>query len=135
MKNILFLSLIVLSGCSQNVANFALVSTKSSNLNNKYESIGQIDGVDIAYIVVVLPLGTPRIDKAVNNALFTNNADYITNTTINIESFYFPYVGGYSRYKVKGEGWRIVDGAVPPGDKIPSKIKGYKPETGEPIYE
>ena len=135
LKNFLFLLLIIFSGCSQNIANFALVSTKTSSLNNEYESLGQIEGVDIVYIVIVVPLGTPRIDRAVNNALLTNNADYITNTTINIESFYFPYIGGYSRYKVKGEGWRVVSGGVSPENKFQKKIKGYKPETGEPIFE
>ena len=135
MKNFLFLSLIILSGCSQNIANFALISTKSSNLNNEYESIGQIEGLDNIYIIIFVPLGTNRIDKAVNNALLTNNADYITNTTITFESFYFPYIGGYSRYRVKGEGWRVADGGGPPIDKSPRTIKRYSPETGEPIYE
>jgi len=135
IKKYLFISLIILSGCSQNIANFTLVSTESTNLDNEYESIGQIEGVDIAYIIVVIPTGTPRIDEAVKNALLTNNADYITNTVIKIESFYFPYIGGYSRYKVKGEGWRMIDNVMPPTAQPLRKIKGYKPETGEPIYE
>ena len=135
MKKYLFISLIILSGCSQNIANFTLVSTESTNLDNEYESIGQIEGVDIAYIIVVIPTGTPRIDEAVKNALLTNNADYITNTVIKIESFYFPYIGGYSRYKVKGEGWRMIDNVMSPAIQPLRKIKGYKPETGEPIYE
>ncbi len=112
-----------------------MVSTESTNLDNEYESIGQIEGVDIVYIIVVIPTGTPRIDEAVKNALLTNNADYITNTVIKIESFYFPYIGGYSRYKVKGEGWRMIDNVMPRVAQPLRKIKGYKPETGEPIYE
>ena len=135
MKKYLFISLIILSGCSQNIANFTLVSTESTNLDNEYESIGQIEGVDIVYIIVVIPTGTPRIDEAVKNALLTNNADYITNTVIKLESFYFPYIGGYSRYKVKGEGWRMIDNVMPRVAQPLRKIKGYKPETGEPIYE
>ena len=43
----------ILSGCSQNIANFTLVSTESTNLDNEYESIGQIEGVDIAYMQYV----------------------------------------------------------------------------------
>ena len=135
MKNFLLVSFIILSGCSQNIANFTLVSTESTNLDNEYESIGQIEGVDNAYIIVVIPTGTPRIDEAVKNALLSNNADYITNTVIKLESFYFPYIGGYSRYKVKGEGWRIIENVMPPVAQPLRKIKGYKPETGEPIYE
>ena len=91
MKKYFFISLIILSGCSQNIANFTLVSTESTNLDKEYESIGQIEGVDIVYIIVVIPTGTPRIDEAVKNALLTNNADYITNTVIKLESFYFNF--------------------------------------------
>ena len=39
MKKYLFISLIILSGCSQNIANFTLVSTESTNLDKEYESI------------------------------------------------------------------------------------------------
>jgi len=135
VKKYLFISLLILSGCSQNVANFTLISTESTNLDNKYESIGQIEGVDMVYIIIIIPTGTPRIDEAVKNTLLTNNADYITNTVIKFESFFIPYIGGYSRYKVNGEGWRMIDNVVPPVVQPLRKIKGYKPETGEPIYE
>jgi len=106
MKNYLFLSLIILSGCSNNIANFSMVSTTSKNFDNEYESIGQIEGEDIAHVIIILPTGKIRIDKAVDNTLLTNGADYITDTVIEIENFYLPYVYGYSKYKVKGEGWR-----------------------------
>ena len=106
MKNYLFLSLIIISGCSNNIANFSIVSTKSTNFDNEYESIGQIEGVDIAYIIIFIPTGTPRIDEAVNNALLNNSADYLTNTVVKNEMFYLPYVFGYNKLKAKGEGWR-----------------------------
>ena len=135
MKIFLFISLIILSGCSQNIANFTLVSTELTNLDNEYKSIGQIEGVDIDYIIIAFPTGTPRIDEAVKNALSTNNADYMTSTVIKLETFYFPYIGGYTRYKVKGEGWRMIDNVMPRVAQPLREIKGYKPETGEPIYE
>ena len=106
MKNYLFLSLIIISGCSNNIANFSMVSTKSTNFDNEYESIGQIEGEDIAHVIIILPTGKIRIDRAVDNTLLTNGADYITDTVIEIENFYLPYFYGYSKYKVKGEGWR-----------------------------
>lgn len=106
MKHYLFLSLVILSGCSNNIANFSMVSTTSTNFDNEYESIGQIEGEDIAHIIIILPTGKIRIDRAVDNTLLTNGADYITDTVIEFENFYLPYVYGYSKYKVKGEGWR-----------------------------
>ena len=110
MKHFIPLLILLLSGCaSQHIANFSLVSTKQTNLNNQYESIGSIEGADIAYLIFIIPTGTVKIDNAVNNTLLSNNVDYITNTVITRESFYFPYIGGYQKYKVKGEGWRKID--------------------------
>jgi hypothetical protein len=134
MKRFLPLLIVFLSGCGhQHIANFSLVSTKATNLNNQYESIGSIEGADIAYIIFIIPTGTVKIDNAVNNTLLSNNADYITNTFISRESFYFPYIGGYQKYKVKGEGWRKIDKVKEFETEQIRKIKEFDPETGEPI--
>ena len=134
MKCFLPLLIVFLSGCGhQHIANFSLVSTKQTNLNNQYESIGSIEGADIAYIIFIIPIGTVKIDNAVNNTLLSNNADYITNTFISRESFYFPYIGGYQKYKVKGEGWRKIDKVKEFETEQIRKIKEFDPETGEPI--
>jgi hypothetical protein len=83
MKRFLPLLIVFLSVCGhQHIANFSLVSTKATKLNNQYESIGSIEGADIAYIIFIIPTGTVKIDNAVNNTLLSNNADYITNTFI-----------------------------------------------------
>jgi hypothetical protein len=134
MKRFLPLLIVFLSGCGhQHIANFSLVSTKATKLNNQYESIGSIEGADIAYIIFIIPTGTVKIDNAVNNTLLSNNADYITNTFISRESFYFPYIGGYQKYKVKGEGWRKIDKVKEFETEQIRKIKEFDPETGEPI--
>ena len=134
MKRFLPLLIVFLSGCGhQHIANFSLVSTKATNLNNQYESICSIEGADIAYIIFIIPIGTVKIDNAVNNTLLSNNADYITNTFISRESFYFPYIGGYQKYKVKGEGWRKIDKVKEFETEQIRKIKEFDPETGEPI--
>ena len=134
MKCFLPLLIVFLSGCGhQHIANFSLVSTKATKLNNQYESIGSIEGADIAYIIFIIPIGTVKIDNAVNNTLLSNNADYITNTFISRESFYFPYIGGYQKYKVKGEGWRKIDKVKEFETEQIRKIKEFDPEVGEPI--
>ena len=81
-----------------------MVSTKATNFDNEYKSIGQIKGVDIAYIIIFIPTGTPIIDEVVNNALLNNSADYLTNTVVKNEMFYLPYVFGYNKLKAKREG-------------------------------
>jgi len=44
MKNYLFLSLIIISGCSQNLGNLSIVSTQPTTLSSEYESVGSIQG-------------------------------------------------------------------------------------------
>ena len=108
MKYSLIIFFLIIFGCSQNIANLTLVSTKSTDLSSKYESIGQIEGSDVSHIIVIIPTKlAPRIDKAVDNALINNNADYLTNAIVKSESFYIPYVYGFNKYKVIGEGWKL----------------------------
>ena len=65
-----------------NLGTFSLVSTLKNDLDEEYESIGQIEGKDTQYMFLGVPTGTPRIDYAVNDALINNNAVYMTNTSI-----------------------------------------------------
>ena len=135
MKYFLIVLLLIFLGCSQNIANFTIVSTKSTNLDNKYESIGQIEGYDITYIITFIPLGrAPRMDEAVANTLLNNGADYLTNTVVKSEVFFLPYIFGYNKIEVEGEGWRIIDEKLVPETQIKRRIIRFNPNTGEPIY-
>ena len=134
MKYFLVVLLLIFSGCSQNLANFTIVSTKSTNLDNKYESIGQIEGYDITYIITIIPLGKTRMDEAVANTLLNNGADYLTNTVVKSELFFLPYIFGYNKIKVEGEGWRMIDEKLAPNTQTKRKIIRFNPDTGESIY-
>lgn len=135
MKYFLVVLLLIFSGCSQNIANFTIVSTKSTNLDNKYESVGQIEGYDITYIITIIPLGrAPRMDEAVANTLLNNGADYLTNTVVKSEVFFLPYIFGYNKIEIRGEGWRIIDEKLVPETQIKKRIIRFNPDTGEPIY-
>ena len=128
MKKYLFISLIILSGCSQNIGNLSIVSTRPTNISNEYESIGIIQGKSTIYYFQADKM--PRINEPIQNALNISGADLITNATFELKTY--PYM---KIIKVKGEGWVLkkVDNIIETQRK--NKILEYDPETGEPIYE
>ena len=100
-KNIILILAVLYFGCSQKIANFTVVSTNRYEQNMNYESIGIIEGIDRLYIIIFIPTkGKIYIDYAVEDALNKNNAEYLTDASIKMNNFYFPYIGGYSEYKV-----------------------------------
>ncbi|MDP6201849.1 MAG: hypothetical protein QF616_06435 [Candidatus Marinimicrobia bacterium] len=127
MKKYLFISLIILSGCSQNIGNLSIVSTRPTNISNEYESIGIIQGKSTIYYFQADKM--PRINDPIQNALNISGADLITNATFELKTY--PYM---KIIKVKGEGWVLKkDNIIETQRK--NKILEYDPETGEPIYE
>ena len=128
MKKYLFISLIILSGCSQNIGNLSIVSTRPTNISNEYESIGIIQGKSTIYYFQADKM--PRINEPIQNALNISGADLITNATFELKTY--PYM---KIIKVKGEGWVLKkdDNIIETQRK--NKILEYDPETGEPIYE
>ena len=128
MKKYLFISLIILSGCSQNIGNLSIVSTRPTNISNEYDSIGIIQGKSTIYYFQADKM--PRINEPIQNALNISGADLITNATFELKTY--PYM---KIIKVKGEGWVLKkdDNIIETQRK--NKILEYDPETGEPIYE
>ena len=128
MKKYLFISLIILSGCSQNIGNLSIVSTQKTNISNEYESIGIIQGESTIFYFQADKM--PRINEPIQNALNISGADLITNATFELKTY--PYM---KIIKVKGEGWvKKNDGNIIETQRK-KKIVEYDPETGEPIYE
>ncbi len=100
MKNFLLLSLIILSGCSQNIGNLSIVSTQPTSISNEYESIGLIRGESKIFMAAADKM--PRINDAIQNALFVSGADLITNATFELETFAFILIT--KKLVVTGEG-------------------------------
>ena len=124
----LFISLIILSGCSQNIGNLSIASTRPTNISNEYESIGLIRGENTIFVADANKM--PRINDPIQNALNISGADLITNATFELETYPFMKI-----LKVKGEGWvKKNDGNIIETQRK-KKIIEYDPETGEPIYE
>ena len=87
MKKYLFISLIILSGCSQNIGNFSIVSTRPTNISNEYKSIGLIRGEKTIFASSADKM--PRINDPIQNALNISGADLITNASFELETYLF----------------------------------------------
>ena len=128
MKNFLLLSLIILSGCNQNLGNLSIVSTQPTSISNEYESIGPIQGEST--IIASSAYKMPMINDAIQNALFVSGADLITNATFELETYLW-----YKKIIVTGEGWVKKKEGNNIETQREKKIIEYDPATGEPIYE
>ncbi len=128
MKKYLFISLIILSGCSQNIGNLSIVSTRPTSISNEYESIGLIQGENTIYMVPADKM--PRINDPIQNALNISGADLITNASFELETYLF-----FKIIKVTGEGWVKKTEGNTIETQTQKKIIEYDPGTGEPIYE
>ena len=128
MKKFLLISSIILSGCSQNIGNLSIVSTRPTNISNEYESIGLIRGESKIFMAAADKM--PRINDPIQNALNISGADLITNASFELETYPF-----FKIIKVTGEGWvkKKEDNIIE--TQRQKKIIEYDPETGEPIYE
>ena len=128
MKKYLFISLIILSGCSQNIGNLSIVSTRPTNISNEYESIGLIQGESTMFASSADKM--PRINDPIQNALNISGADLITNASFELETYLF-----FKIIKVTGEGWVKKTEGNTIETQTQKKIIEYDPGTGEPIYE
>ncbi len=65
-----------------------------------------VTGKDEQYNIVVFPIGTFRLDKAVENALNNEDAIYLTNAEIKTKGWVIPGIYGDFRFEVTGTAWR-----------------------------
>ncbi|MBT6711704.1 MAG: hypothetical protein HOB22_08325 [Candidatus Marinimicrobia bacterium] len=128
MKKILLISSIILSGCSQNIGNLSIVSTRPTNISNEYKSIGLIRGEKTIFVSSADKM--PRINDPIQNALNISGADLITNASFELEFYLF-----FKIIKVTGEGWVKKTEGNTIETQTQKKIIEYDPATGEPIYE
>ena len=126
IKLYLFLS-ILLTGCSTNIAKLSIVSTipDLDLKDSSYVDIGTVVGEDKSIIIIFIPTGISKVDRAITNTLINNKIEFLTDVSIDNTSFWIPYIYGESKITVKGIGWRKSS-----NKKIPII---YDPKTGEII--
>ena len=105
MKNYFLSFLIILSGCSQNIGNLSIVSTRPMEIDERYESVGLIEGK--SELVTSSSNKMVNIDKAIDNALTLFEADLITDVTLELTTSIIFMTR--RKLTVTGEGWKIKE--------------------------
>ena len=105
MNNYFLSFLIILSGCSQNIGNLSIVSTRPVEIDERYESIGLIEGK--SELVTSSSNKMVNIDKAIDNALTLFEADLITDVTLELTTS--TIFMNRRKLTVTGEGWKIKE--------------------------
>ena len=105
MNNYFLSFLIILSGCSQNIGNLSIVSTRPVEIDERYESIGLIEGK--SELVTSSSNKMVIIDKAIDNALTLFEADLITDVTLELTTS--TIFMNRRKLTVTGEGWKIKE--------------------------
>ena len=103
MKNYFLSFFIILTGCSQNIGNLSIVSTKPMEINERYESVGLIEGK--SELVTSSSHKIVNVDEAIDNALTLFEADLMTDVTLELTTSTIFMTR--RKLTVTGEGWKI----------------------------
>lgn len=104
--SLIVLSLLALTGCTTRLTDFTIISTKNIDLSRGAEftrSDKRIEGEDTKHIIIFIPTGIPSPKEAADKAIeSTPGAVALLDGVLEHEWFYFPYIFGYTTYRVKG---------------------------------
>tara|TARA_Y100001935_G_C17156180_1_gene432932 strand:+ start:272 stop:604 length:333 start_codon:yes stop_codon:yes gene_type:complete len=107
-KTFLFLFLLLFTACSTRVADFTIISTRNIDMDGNYELVeSKVKGKDVTPIIAYIPLGSPSIEDAIDDALDSVDGDIMTDVTVRSNVLWFIYFGTYT-YVVVGDVWKKV---------------------------
>lgn len=115
MKKLLVVSVLsagaFLSGCSQRVLDFTVVSSKNVDLSKGADfkrGTTRVRGEDKRDIIVFIPTGHPSAKEAMDRAIESvPGAVALTDGVITTSSWWIPYI--YGQTKVEVEGTPLID--------------------------
>jgi hypothetical protein len=88
------------------MTDFTIISTKNIELSRGAEFVrspDRIEGIDRKHIIIFIPTGIPNAKEATDQAIeSTPGCVALLDGVLEQEWFYFPYVYGYSLYRIKG---------------------------------
>lgn len=104
---ILLFFALFLAGCTTNLGDFTLLTSKNINLSDfstekAEKTTEQAYGEDCAHIIFFIPTGVPNLKETVDRALESKNAYMLTNARIKHFFFWIPYIYGQVKYEVRG---------------------------------
>lgn len=92
----------LLSGCTTRLGDFTIVSTKNYERNVEYRNVGRMEGKDKVLIILGIPLGSPTIEDAVDDAIEAGGGVYLANAVIRQGSWFILLIG-QTGYTVEGD--------------------------------
>lgn len=107
MKKIIILSLtgLILTGCSQQLFNFTLVSTKSielEKLSTLKKSTEKVVGEDKASLIIFIPTRTIKIDQAITNTIDAiPGCIALMDGVVYSKFWWIPYIYGEQKFVIE----------------------------------
>lgn len=108
------ISLILVSGCSQRLIDFTMISSKNIDLSQMSEfkrASQRAEGIDRTHIIFFIPTGVPNAKEALDKAIESvPGAVALVDGVITHHFWWIPYIYGQSYYVV--EGTPIIDPVI-----------------------
>ncbi|MEZ9835303.1 hypothetical protein AB4341_17410 [Vibrio breoganii] len=103
-KLLILLTLTALTtGCVNRVGDFTVASTKNVDMNDTHFTEGaRVEGSDTT-IAIILPLGTPSVKEAMDNAIEKDRCAVALNDAVVDNGFFYLYLGAF---------WMDVEGTL-----------------------
>lgn len=99
---------LALSSCSQRIGDFTMVTTKNYERQQQYKMVGRMEGKDMVGQILGIPLGSPDLKNAVDDAIHAGSGTYLANAVIST-AWWTAIVYGEMGYKVVGDVYAPVD--------------------------
>ena len=113
MKLLFVFSLLMLglSGCTQRLVDFTVISSKNMDLSRGAEferGAKRVTGQDSSQIIIVIPTGMPSTKEAMDRAIESEpGAVALLDGVVTQSSWYIPYI--YGKTTIKVEGTPLID--------------------------
>jgi len=107
MKKIIILAVIsvFITGCSQSLFNFTLVSTKSielDELSSLKKSPKKVTGEDKASLIIIIPTATIKIDQAITNTInAVPGCVALMDGVVYSKFWWIPYIYGEQKFVIE----------------------------------
>ncbi len=108
-----------MSSCTTRLLKLSVAGAKGVNLEDAahYTATHNVptEGTDRSHIFLIFPIGSPKIDHAMDDALSTAgpNAVALYNMTLDQTNWYIPFIYGQKIYTVKGDPVYREEGPAP----------------------
>lgn len=98
---------LLMQGCVVDHGDFTVLSNKLVRTSDfdlsKADRRKDVEGNDVAHIIVFIPTGQPTLEGAVDDGLFNGQGDVMTDVSVESWFWYIPYIYGQAGWAVKGD--------------------------------